>query len=369
MNGTKPLVSVVTITYNHEKYIQQSIDSILAQKRDNYRLEIIIADDASTDETQRYIEDYSKNHPGIIKPILRKKNVGIQNNLVDALKKAKGKYVALCEGDDYWTNPDKLSQQVDLLEKNKNMTICFHPTNVFFDDRSYPDTKYPQGRTNFTPERLMSENFIPTNSVMYRRLNYDSLRNDLMPFDWYLHGYHLRDGEIGFINQKMSAYRRHRDGAWWTSHDDSTAFWNKFGPEMVGILQEFRNLYSNNATMAEATKKGEFRIINEMLQQDGNTDNLFENRRLAVDYASSASNFIHDYLKNKKPLEVKLRKKVDKLLLDNDQMNKESVALRNDLNMYIKELSTTQHNYDSLRSDLKNPLRLAKRIIKHIFGK
>lgn len=369
MKTVKPLVSVVTISYNHERYIEQALDSIIGQVGSNYNLEVIVADDASSDSTRAIIEKYHQEYPDIIKPILRRKNIGIQNNLIDALQSARGKYIALCEGDDYWTDTGKLARQVELLESNPSMNICFHPTRVFFEDKSYPDTKYPAGRTNFTPQHLMSENFIPTNSVVYRRLNYDALRNDLMPFDWYLHGYHLQGGGIGFINKKMSAYRRHKGGAWWSSHGNAKEFWTIFGPKMVDVLEEFRSLYGKSAVMLEGIGKGEFRIINEMMHYSAGVDQLFKNRRLAIDYAFNSSHFIGDYYRNKRRIELTLKNKAEELRLANDQLSAEAALLRRDLGEYKKSLADTQRDYDLLRKDLKNPLRLIERITRRIFSK
>lgn len=102
-----PLVSVVCISYNHEKYINQALESILAQKT-AFPFEIIAADDCSTDGTQSIIQQLADEHPNIIVPVLRPKNLGINNNYYDAVQRVRGEFIAICDGDDYWIDDNKL---------------------------------------------------------------------------------------------------------------------------------------------------------------------------------------------------------------------------------------------------------------------
>lgn len=121
------VVSICCITYNHEKYIAETIESFLMQKT-NFNFEILIHDDASTDNTAAIIREYEKKYPEIVKPIYQKENQYSQGKPVSQnnYNRAKGKYIAICEGDDYWTNPYKLQKQVDYMEKNKECGGCFH---------------------------------------------------------------------------------------------------------------------------------------------------------------------------------------------------------------------------------------------------
>lgn len=358
----RPIVSVITITYNHEQYIKQALDSILSQVGDNFELELIVADDASTDGTQAIIKRYEKKYPNIIKPILRRRNRGIQLNLIDALKRAKGKYIALCEGDDYWINTQKLSRQIALLESDNSINISFHPTKVFFDDGSYPDSKYPMGRVDFTPERLMTENFIPTNSVVYRRTSYRAIKSSLMPFDWYLHAYHLKEGRIGFMSQVMSAYRRHRGGAWWNSHGDSARFWADYGPDMLGVLKECREIFAGNAIMMRGISKGEFRIINEMFDHSVDIDKFIVSKGLLAEYIIEAMSVLRDLRLASQKAEQEHEDVASHLSLENTQKSEEIELLKRDLATYQGALTATQRDYDSLRRDLKRPLGILRRI-------
>ena len=128
------LLSVRLITYNHEKYIRQAIDSILAQKV-NFTWDIVIADDFSTDSTRSILIEYEKKYPNLIKLILQKENVGPARNFVDLISFKTSSYIAYIEGDDYWTDSLKLQKQVDFLEKNIDYSICFHNTLELIEPR------------------------------------------------------------------------------------------------------------------------------------------------------------------------------------------------------------------------------------------
>ena len=120
------VVTICCITYNHEKYIRDALDSFLMQKT-NFPIEVLIHDDASTDNTANIIREYEKAHSDIIKPICQKENQyskGVGISITYQFPRARGKYIAMCEGDDYWTDPLKLQKQVDFLEGNLAYNIC-----------------------------------------------------------------------------------------------------------------------------------------------------------------------------------------------------------------------------------------------------
>ena len=125
MADTSKKVSVFMITYNHEKYIAEAIDSVLMQKTD-FDFDIVIGEDCSTDATRRIVLEYSRKYPDKIKLLLHNVNVGFISNLMYVLEACTGKYIAMCEGDDYWTDPFKLQKQVDFLEANKEYVLATH---------------------------------------------------------------------------------------------------------------------------------------------------------------------------------------------------------------------------------------------------
>lgn len=228
---SRDLISIVMITFNHEVYITQAIKSVLSQKTEKFDVELIIADDASTDATAEVIETFRKKYPKIIKPILHKNNIGIQDNFLGALNAAKGKYIALCEGDDYWTDSSKLDRQYRYMESHSNDYLVFHPVEVK-DELSnkiigcYPDDQISK---TYTLEELLDHNFIQTNSVLYRNIGpyKDNNVNNMLPLDWYIHLYHARCGEIGFIDRRMAVYRKHTSSVWWRNSESSGKFWKK----------------------------------------------------------------------------------------------------------------------------------------------
>ena len=133
MSEKTPLVSVCTLAYNHEPYIRECLDGILMQKT-NFAFELLIHDDASTDGTADIIREYEAKYPDIIKPIYQTENQyskGVKINATIQFPRAKGKYIALCEGDDYWTDPLKLQKQVDFMEANPNCSLCCHHMKVY----------------------------------------------------------------------------------------------------------------------------------------------------------------------------------------------------------------------------------------------
>jgi glycosyltransferase involved in cell wall biosynthesis len=133
-----PIVSIKCITYNHEKYVVKAIESFLMQKT-TFRVEIVIGEDCSTDRTREIVFNYAKKYPSIIKIITSNQNVGVSLNGMRTLKAASGKYIALCEGDDYWTDPLKLQKQVDFLEANERVGMVY--TNVK-EERQINETEF-----------------------------------------------------------------------------------------------------------------------------------------------------------------------------------------------------------------------------------
>lgn len=238
-----PLLSICCVTYNHKKYIRQCLDSFLMQKT-NFKFEIIIHDDASTDGTADIIKEYYEKYPDIIKPIFQTENQFSQGKSISKTfiyPRIKGKYVALCEGDDYWTDPYKLQKQVDFLEANPDYSICFHSVKVTHESASTKSYIYPQmkkSRKGFTFNTLLNWNFIQTNSVVYRWRFHNENFNDIipdgiLPGDWYLHLCHAKIGKIGFLRDVMSVYRRHPEGIWSDSEIDNRNRNRKYGTKII----------------------------------------------------------------------------------------------------------------------------------------
>ena len=220
-------MSVVTTTHNQEAYVHDAFDSFVAQQID-FPMEIIVADDASTDSTRAIIQEYVDRYPHLFRPILRPKNLGLNRNLVDALSRARGTYIALCEGDDYWIDPLKLSKQVAFLDRHPKTAVCFHPVRTIWEDGRVEDQDFPpvSWRDDLSLDALIRRNFIQTNSAVYRRLpHYRDIPADVMPLDHYLMVRHAFSGNIAMLPETMAVYRRHSQGMWNNQVVNPLKFW------------------------------------------------------------------------------------------------------------------------------------------------
>ena len=204
------------ITYNHEKFIGQAIESVLMQKT-NFDYELVIGEDCSTDGTKDIIIQYQKKNPEQIKLLPNEKNIGCNQNFIRTLSACNGEYIAILEGDDFWTSQNKLQKQVDFLDTQIDCSICFHKVLGFYEGNSQKkDFFIPSKKIKplSTIEDLLKENFIPTLSVMYRKKNIPSIPEYLTKFwmlDWPLHIIIAETGKIGYLNEDLGKYRRHEN--------------------------------------------------------------------------------------------------------------------------------------------------------------
>lgn len=248
----RPKVSVVTITYNHEAYIRETLDGFITQKTD-FPVEVLIGDDASTDATPTIITEYADRYPQLFRPILRSENIGPYANLIDVLSAARGEYLALCDGDDYWTDPMKLDKQVGFLDCHPETAVCFHPVRVIWEDGRKGSEFPPVGwRRDLSVEALIRRNFIQTNSVLYRRqARYDDIPAGVMPMDWYLHVRHAAQGGIAMLPETMAVYRRHPQGVWYDADADRTKFWVSHGGGHVAMFEAMLDVFPDDPAQEE----------------------------------------------------------------------------------------------------------------------
>ena len=214
-----PLVTVFSWVFNHKDFIRESIESILSQKT-NFRVEIIIHDDSSTDGTKEIILEYQYRYPHLFNNTLQDENQWSQGKsvMVPLFQNTRGKYIALTHGDDYWTDPLKLQKQVDFLEKNNDFSICFTDYLVF--DENNKKFNYPELKKKYKKKSVLSRNdiilsnFIPTASVMFkaRKEVFSKLDPNLYPGDWFLHILNSEYGKIKFLPFETIVYRKHDGG-------------------------------------------------------------------------------------------------------------------------------------------------------------
>jgi glycosyltransferase involved in cell wall biosynthesis len=218
MTLEKPIkVSVLVMTYNHGQFIRQALESILIQQV-NFNYEILISEDCSTDGTREIVKEYQKNFPDKIHLLLSETNIHSNAVVVRGINAARGEYIALLDGDDYWTNPNKLQKQVDFLDTYPNCALCFHNAQVVYEDNSQ-DSWYwtPVNQKQFsTLEDIWLGNFIATCSTMFRRGLFGEVPDWYDSFfpitDWPLHILNAEHGTIGYISEVMGVYRYHNQG-------------------------------------------------------------------------------------------------------------------------------------------------------------
>ncbi|MCB4799691.1 glycosyltransferase family 2 protein [Neotamlana laminarinivorans] len=243
----KPLVSICCLVYNHEKFLKQTLDSFLMQQT-SFKFEVVIHDDASTDSSTDIIKAYEAKHPEIFKPIYQTENQKSKfksgMNPRFNFPRAKGKYIAVCEGDDYWTNPLKLQKQVDFLNNNSDFVLCFHNVTIL-NSRGKETTETLMIKNTqkevFKTEDIIEKWFVPTCSIMFRNLEDFELPNWFFrcisgdfPFLLLLS---LR-GKFKYLTNTMGCYRLHNTGAS-TKHK---GYFKVYG--MIFIYQNF-NQFTN----------------------------------------------------------------------------------------------------------------------------
>jgi len=227
---SKPLVSVCCLTYNHEHTIAQTIESIVSQKAD-FPFELIIHDDASTDKTADIIREYAEKYPNIIRPILQSENYYHRCNLAQTFLNPmiRGRYVAICEGDDYWTDSDKLALQVERMERTQNCSMCFHAVDQLNADGTVM-TYRPLKEDCIVPTELIIKRggmFCPSVSLMLRRDVMDcwpEFREKADVYDYPTQVLAATMGEVCYIDRVMGVYRFASEGSWTAERNETTDY-------------------------------------------------------------------------------------------------------------------------------------------------
>lgn len=219
-SGPRPRVSVACITFQQAPYIARAIEGVAAQRTD-FPVELVIGEDQSSDGTRAIVEDLARRHPGLIRLLDTPGHLGMIRNFVRTLRACQGHHIALLEGDDYWTAPDKLRRQVEFLDAHPECSGCFHDAVVHHEDGAREDHAYCPGDLpeSLTLEDLLVVNVIPTCSAMFR---FSCLPVFAAPYetfgfgDWPLHVLVARNGPFGYLRERMAVYRVHASGVWAT---------------------------------------------------------------------------------------------------------------------------------------------------------
>lgn len=218
MSDAQPVVSVCCIAYNQSAFIRQALDGFLIQQT-SFPFEIIVHDDRSTDGTAEIIADYQRNHPDKIRAIFQSENQYAKGKKIFPItfEAARGRYLALCEGDDYWTDPHKLQAQVDYLEAHPAYSACFTNAEFFYEDGSQgPHLALTPGQKEIiTLEDILAVNMIPTCTVMFRKwpiAEYPAWFNQIKVADWGYHILNAQQGDIGYLDRVTTVRRVHAGG-------------------------------------------------------------------------------------------------------------------------------------------------------------
>jgi len=244
-------VSACIIAYNHEQYIKDCLEGALKQNVD-FEYEIIISEDYSTDRTREICQEYGKKYPDKIKLHLNEKNLGLIGNWVKALNLCQGEYIAICEGDDYWTDPDKLKKQVDFLDSHKDFSLSSHNAEVIKNSaviRKYCGDKHPE---------IMDLKYLlaygsggPTCSLVIRNSAIQNLPDwfsKMKACDWTIQVMAARQGKMKYFKDIMGVYRKHDKGANFSSKIEAKkngksdfALPSKYAMEMMDNLNRYFN--------------------------------------------------------------------------------------------------------------------------------
>jgi glycosyltransferase involved in cell wall biosynthesis len=234
-----PLVSVSITAFNLEKWLPRALDSALMQKTD-FPIEIVICDDCSQDATLRIAHSYRERHPNMIRVLEQSTNAGIQRNTYDALDQCRGKYIAWLDADDYWTDPQKLAMQVEVLESDPSINICGHMVRWVTSTGEVARERYPSvapGRYGLT--EILRHNFLATPSVMFRK----GVHLQLPPWyfkikslsDWPLWVLSAQSGDIVLLDRVMADYMLTSGSSFMSKGD---LYWYKADAEFYGLVED-----------------------------------------------------------------------------------------------------------------------------------
>jgi glycosyltransferase involved in cell wall biosynthesis len=211
-----PKVSVVMVTYNHEAYIHQAVASVLRQEVD-FAYELLIGEDCSTDHTREIAITLQQTYPDKIRLLLHETNQGPTPNYMALFRLCQGQYMAILDGDDYWTDVHKLQRQVAFMDQHPECALCFHDaiTVSANGNREIGQIARPGQKAISELADLVERNFIPNCTVMYRNHLVSTIPAwvyDMPMGDWCFHILYAQKGKIGYLDKVMAAYRKQPKG-------------------------------------------------------------------------------------------------------------------------------------------------------------
>lgn len=220
LSTPSPVVSICCTAFNHEKYIEDALKGFLIQET-NFPFEVLINDDASTDNTAYIIAKYAEAYPDIVKPIFQTENQyskGVKVNACFNFSRAKGEYIALCEGDDYWTAAHKLQSQKDFMDGASEYSFCFHDVKQLDETANFSayDAYSKINKTTVNSKDVILNHFIPTLSLFFRRSDFVEFiplfKGDFISGDVFIEVLLSTKGSGYFFKNEWGIYRHHDGG-------------------------------------------------------------------------------------------------------------------------------------------------------------
>ena len=266
----EPVVSIICNTYNQAGYIRDALDGFLMQKAD-FSFEALIHDDASTDGTADIIREYADRYPDVIKPFYQTENKyskGVNINMVYQFPRVRGKYIAFCEGDDYWTDPLKLQKQVDAMESHSDVDICAACTAETQNERPCGKCAPADFDTVFTAEQVIlgGGGFVATCSLMIRSEIFEHIPEfrKILQIDYTTQIMGALRGGMLYLADCMSVYRRFSKGSWsaayYYNREMQISLNNKMKSMLLKLDEETEGKYSG--AIQYKLKENEFYLLN-----------------------------------------------------------------------------------------------------------
>ena len=253
-------VQVVCVTYNQKDYIKDALDSFIMQKT-NFKFQVLVGDDCSTDGTSEVVAEYARKYPDIIVHIRREQNLGCLKNFIDLCEQANAKYVAFCDVDDFWTNENKLQIQFDFMEKNEDVNVCAHRILLKGADSTWALYEYYSKQRE--PFLLPQKKRVPLNKkitiseivnegiqmsaffIRWKKVDYSSICENGLIGDLPILFFHLANKHLYIFSDVMSVWRQNGQGVYTTSKDIDSHY-IKTRKEYIKIFYFFAEYFKKN---------------------------------------------------------------------------------------------------------------------------
>jgi glycosyltransferase involved in cell wall biosynthesis len=362
-NKMTPLVSILCQAYNHGEFIEQCLKGIMMQET-SFSFEVLVHDDASTDNTADIIKKFELQYPEIIKPIYQTENQFSQKKKVFSriqLPRAKGKYIAICEGDDYWTDPMKLQKQVDFLEVNQEFIICIGKSYIREGDKI--SEGWSSQKSSIIYKDVAESNFIITNTVIFRN-NKDILQSHhfrdyikkTVNVDIFLFLFLLMHGKGYAFQEYMGVYRLHEGGIY-SQQSDETKYIRSI--KSRNVIIEFLNDIKAESNYIESVETGCLVFLERYLKDNPLTEEIIKITPSKI-LKLGINKLINDYKQKLLKINSEIVNTEDTRILDKNTLEK--TIYERDFAIMSVEMLTQSFSWR-----ITKPFRIIKNFAKNLF--